>query len=1138
MQRLLYTLFILVCCLTSASVWGNGNRYTSQSLLSSGKWHKIQVDTTGIYKITYAELRNLGFNDPEQVSIHGYGGWPLDENFNNAYIDDLPATAVWRGSDYLLFYGRGPVKWEYDSVSTYFAHTYNPYSTYGCYFITDATGAKNMEKVASASGAVLSIDTYDDYVIHKRELVSLNLSGRELLGESFTSTTSQDVRTFRLPGIVNETGKVRARFVARPTSSGGAGTVSLSINKALIATATVRVISGLTAEIPFIVGNEAVIQTDWSTTKEETSGINVSYSKAGDANARLDFVSLQMKRTLQPYDNYTFFRSIASINNATRFTIRNATTQTVVFDVTDPLNPTVMETTLNGSELTFSIPAGDLREFVIVQTNQTFPVPEFAGEVSNQNLHALPQTDMVIISPGGFRSQADRLAAVHREKDNLSVTVVDPEEIYNEFSSGTPDATAYRRFMKMFYDRRSSETNAPKYLLLFGDGFYDNRFITTEGKQIRDLQKIMLLTYQTQESLTSASYVVDNYFGILGDTTGEIGTHPLHLGVGRIPVRTLAEATQVVDKLLSYMNNEGAGAWKNNVCFIADDGSSSDSFNNIHMSQADQLATMIEADHPEYLVNKIYFDAYKKSTNGNSYPDVNTLVQSSLKNGTSILNYTGHGGTTGLSDEKVITQADITNYDYEHLPLWITATCDFTRFDALATSAGEDVLLSKSAGIGLLTTTRVAFTNTNAVINQGFIHFLFEQNENGYLRLGDVLKNTVDSATNTLSSTLHPRIAGFALIGDPALRLNYPEYKIQVTAINGETISGDTITIGALERVTVEGEIYQPDGNLATNFNGMVYPTVLDSQAEITTLDNNNTGTAFTYKDYSGTIFMGNESIENGKFSFTFTVPKDIAYSGDEGKMVLYAYDETNTLEANGSFKQFKVGGTGGDIDGDTEGPEIRAIYLNDSTFVPGDKVNSTPFFMARVWDESGVNIIGNSVGHDIMLIIDNDANKSYNLNGYYETIPGSGGEGIIKFLIPELETGIHTAEFKIWDVYNNPTTYTFDFEVVAGLKPVLAQIIATPVPARENVTFHIYHNRPESTLDITVMVYDMTGKLHWKHEEKGSSDYSKPYTVTWDLSNNQGSRLRPGVYIYRAAISSDNSKEATDAKKLIILGQ
>ncbi|MCD7975969.1 MAG: type IX secretion system sortase PorU [Tannerellaceae bacterium] len=1133
MQRLIYTLFILICCLASTSVWGNGNRYASGSVLATGKWHKIQIDTTGIYKITYAELRSMGFSDPEKVSIHGYGGWPLDEDFSKTYIDDLPATAVWRGSDYLLFYGRGPVKWEYVDKDGYFEHTYNPYSLYGYYFITDATGAKNMEKENPPGGALLSVTTFDDYVIHKVELESINSSGRELFGESFTTVNSRDVRTFSIPGILNENGKVRARFVGRPTS--GTATVSLSINSDLIATGTVRAVSGNLAS--HIAGNEVLLQTDWTTAKSENNKINISYSRSGDANARLDYVYLQMKRALKVYDNVTFFRTIESIGNASKFTIQNATTGTVVFDVTDPLNPKVMETTLSSSELSFSIPAGALREFVAVQTDKIISKPAFVGEISNQNLHGLAQTDMVIISPSSFRSQALRLAEAHREKDNLSVTVVNPEEIYNEFSSGTPDATAYRRFMKMFYDRSSSEKDQPKYLLLFGDGFYDNRFITTEGNQIKELQNGMLLTYQTQESLSYFSYVIDNYFGVLGDTSGEIAFQPLHLGVGRIPVRNLSEATQVVDKIIAYMDNENTGSWKNNICFIADDGSSADSFTSLHMSHANALADNIEKNNPEYLVNRIYYDAFKKSAGGNTYPDVNTLVQKSLKNGIFILNYTGHGGTTGLSDEKVITQAEIINYNYEYLPLWITATCDFARFDARATSAGEDVFLSKSGGIGLLTTTRVAIAQRNTVVNEAFINFLFDKPGGEHLRLGDVLKETVNKI-RIVGDTTRSFLGGFALIGDPALRLTYPKYDIQIRSINGEAVTGDTITLRALEKVTVEGEIYQPDGNPATNFNGMIYPTILDSQIEITTLDNNNTGNTFTYKDYSGTIFTGNESLENGKFSFTFTVPKDISYSGNEGKMVLYAYDETNGLEANGAFRKFKVGGTGGNIDGDTEGPEIRAIYLNDSTFVEGDKVNSTPFFIARVWDESGVNITGNSVGHDIMLIIDNDANKSYNLNGYYETVPNTGGEGLIKFLIPELEVGLHTAEFKIWDVYNNPTTYTFEFEVITGLKPVLAQIIASPVPARENVTFYLYHNRPGSTLDITIMVYDMTGRLQWQHEEKGSSDYSKPYTVTWDLSNNRGSRLRPGVYIYRAAIRSDKSKEATDAKKLIILGQ
>lgn len=817
---------------------------------------------------------------------------------------------------------------------------------------------------------------------------------------------------------------------------------------------------------------------------------------------------------------------MTSVGNASRFVISEANSNTLVFDVTDALNVKRVEADLNGSELSFTIPAGRLREFVLVQTNQTFPSPEVVGEVASSNLHGLEQRDMIIISAPSLVQQAERLAVAHREKDGLTVEVVTPEAIYNEFSSGTPDATAYRRLMKMFYDRSSSLGNPPKYLLLFGDGIYDNRGISGEVQGVS--RSNMLLTFQSQESLNVYSYATDDYFAFLEDNSGSnFSRDKMCLGVGRFPIRTVTEATQMVDKTISYMENKDSGSWKNNVTFVADDGNNEDSFTTNHMKQADQLAEAIEEMQPGFLVNKVYFDAYKRSSLG-TYPDVHNEIEKLLKSGQLLINYTGHGSTTHWADESVWTQTDINNSSYKHLPVWVTATCDFTRFDDVTTSAGESVFLNPtSGGIALFTTTRVVFSGNNANLNKALIDNLFQEDANSHYTLGEAMMYTKRQLND--SNKLN-----FILIGDPALKFAYPEYKARVTAVNGEAVSDEPFEFKALSRITVEGEILNPSGSFAADFTGVLSSTIFDSQSSITTLGNSSE--KFTYLDYPNTIYIGRDSVRNGKFSFTFMVPKDISYSNKKGKLNLYASSETK--EAQGSFFNFIVGGTSDTAETDTIGPEIRQIYLNDSSFVSGDKVNTTPYFVAKLWDKSGVNITGSSVGHDMMLTIDSMPSMSYNLNSYYALLPDSENEGLVQFSIPELEPGMHTAEFKVWDILNNSTTYTFTFEVAEGLKPNLIEMYATPNPARDQVEFFLHHNRPESNLKVTVMVYDMTGKFLWSTEKSGSSELFKAYIVTWNLTDNGGRRLRPGVYLYRAAISTNNSKEATKANKLIILAQ
>lgn len=1121
MKRILCVLLFVFGLLTSA--WADSSRYASESVLNSGKWVKIQVAEDGIYKLTAADLKKMGFSNLDKVAVYGYGGWPLDEDFSTTYIDDVPEVAVWRSADYLLFYGKGPRKWEYSSSDKSFIHTNNPYSNYGYYFVTEKeTAGRTMEKAASAAGATLQVTTFDDYVLHEEELVSVNSSGRELYGESFTSTLSRDF-TISVPGITNDEGKATLSFISR-----GNGTITMNVDGNALISGSVSVPSD-----EYEVARELYRERAWMADKGETVKVNIGYSTTGHKNVHLNYFRLQMKRQLKVYDNYTFFRSLSARGNASRFVIQGADASTLFFDVTDGVNPQQMETSLNGTELSFSIPASaSLREFVVVKPSQ-IKAPVTVGEVANQNLHALPQQDMIIIAQPNFTTQAERLAEAHRTKDNLTVRVVTPESIYNEFSSGTPDATAYRRFMKMFYDRKTSEADAPKYLLLFGDGSFDNRKLTSAWKSV-DMSN-MLLTYQTENSLSSQSYVIDDYFGFLDDADNKksLQNKKLCLGIGRFPIRTVEQATQMVDKVISYMENKNTGSWKNNLCFMADDGSNTDGFMTEHMEFADQLAGYVESEHPEFLVNKLYYDAYKKDMTAGTYPDVRSGLQKLLKDGLLLFNYTGHGGTTALSDEKVLTQTDINQFTYTHLPVWVTATCDFTRFDDLNTSAGEDVFLNKSSGgIALFTTVRVAYSRPNFPINDNVIRNLFERNNGRRRTLGEVMQAT----KNTLSSVYK---LGFCLIGDPAVKMAYPEFGMKVTTVNGQSVDGNSISFKALEKITVEGEVLDASGQLVTDFTGIVNPTVKDSKVTVTCLKNSNKddSPAFTFTDYPNTIFIGNDSVRNGKFSFTFTVPKDISYSNLQGKMNLYAVDTESGNEAQGNFDNFIVGGTSDTAETDTIGPEIRALYLNDTTFVDGGQVNTTPYFVAELWDKSGVNITGSSVGHDMMLVIDESTVLSYNLNSYYELLLGEDGTGIVKFPIPALEPGKHTAEFWVWDILNNSTVRTFTFEVVEGLKPFLFDVIATPGIAREQVTFHLMHNRPESRMRVGIMVYDLAGRQLWKHEESGTSGLFENYTVSWDLTSG-GARMRPGVYIYRAAISTDNSKDATKARKFIILGE
>jgi hypothetical protein len=1119
----------------------DGSRYCENSILASGKWIQLKVKENAIYKLTYDDIKKQGINDPSKVKIYGYGGWILDADFKQPYVDDLPEVAVYlnKGSDgvfnsgdYLLFYGRGTTQWTYNSSQGVYEHENNPYSTYGSYFMTEGdSGPKGMETVplsGSLSGAV-NLTVFDDYALHEKDSISITNSGRELFGESFVNKSSSQSFSFTVPGITSDPGKARLSFAAAPKvitpvklSIGGQDILTMSIN-----------VPNDSYRKAYLADNWG----NWSGEKTEKITASVTYNSSNQVIAYLNFIALNMKRTLQFYNTaYTFFRNKDSRPYPASYSIGNAATSCQVWDITQNLDARLMETKLEGGRLQFETPASGnvLREFVMVDLSKTFPTPEFAGEVKNQNLHALPATDMIILTPAVYLNQAEKLAEKHRTHSGLRVTVVDDRLVFNEFSSGTPDATAYRRFMKMFYDRATSDSDKPKYLLLFGDGLFDNRHLTPEGAKIDS--KYYLLTYQVKESVDEIySYGTDDYFGFLDDNEGiSIHADRLDLGVGRFPVSSVSQAESAVNKVISYMENKQYGNWKTRLVFTADNtDTGSPSGFAIHAVQADQLAQYMDKNYPEYMVFKYYIDAYKLvSVNGKlSALDAKKALFNKLKEGCFLLNYTGHGSITDLSGEGLINIADVRQMNFENLPLWITATCDFGWFDGLKTSAGETAFLNqKSGAIALFTTSRIVSSYNNSLLNDQLIRYLFKKENGKNFRLGDVLrlsKIQLGSDSNKLN---------YVLLGDPALGLNYPEWNIQVESFNGNPISeNDTLNFNTLDKVTLSGIITDTNGNKATDFAGTLNASVSDSWQTFESIVSDKEGNRFSFTDYPNMIYSGNSEVKNGDFSITFNVPLDISYQKTNGKINLYASNTQSKKDAFGNFQRYTLSGSKENPDYNSEVPVIAKMFLNTETFQNGDNVNETPFFYAEIADEYGINLSG-GIGHGITICIDNKASWTYDLNNYCKTEDAK--QGVIGFSIPELPPGRHNLRFKVWNILNLSTNDSLDFNVVKGYKPSILDLQARENPARTNTSFVLNHNLPETPLDVEIRVCDLTGRVVWNHSEKGSSGFLKYYPVEWNLTNSTGNRVHPGIYIYQAIVRTASSKEATQAKKIIVLGQ
>ena len=763
---------------------------------------------------------------------------------------------------------------------------------------------------------------------------------------------------------------------------------------------------------------------------------------------------------------------------------------------------------------------------------QNFPTPEYVYNITPQNLHADGFADMVIIIPTSQKllAQAKRLKAFHETNDKMRVRIVPADELYNEFSSGTPDANAYRKYLKMLYDRAGNNTeNLPKYLVLFGDAAFDNRMNTAEWKHKNPDD--YLLCYESENSFHKVMcYVDDGFYCLLDD--GE-GNNPLSydkpdMAVGRFPVANEAQAKVMVDKLLAYNANNNANNWQNTIMLMGDDGN-----HNLHMEDAEAAANMIQKLNPGYLIKKVMWDTYKRQTSaqGNFYPDVTKVIKEQQASGALIMDYVGHGIEYQISDENALRLSDFIQFKNKNLPLWITASCDIMPFDGLVDNIGEAAVLNPNGGaVAFFGTTRTVYANYNKAINMAFLEYVLSNDANGKpISVGEAQRLAKNRMIDkNLDNT--PNKLQYSLLGDPALVLKRPTAKVIIDNINGVACSSANImNLKAGEIATINGHV---EGQ--THFNGTVNLLVRDGEETHTGLKNSpvETPDAIVYKDRTRVIFNGTDSIKNGTFSMKIAIPKDISYSNQKGAINVYAVNNEKTLSANGFEDNFMLNGSV-EVKNDSIGPSLFT-YLNTPAFINGSKVNSTPLLVVELADDNGINVSGNGIGHDLQLVIDNDASKTYNLNNSFMYNFGSYTKGIATFRLPELSEGAHSLKIKAWDILNNSSVTTLSFVVVKNLPPTLLNIHATENPAKNQTTFIINHDYAGDNLDLNIELFDSDGKLIWNKQQIGSSANTTS-TVTWNLTSNEGSALKTGVYLYRVSVANNGGKKVSKTEKLII---
>ena len=1130
-------LTLIAIFVTCNSLEAGLHKYAANSVLANGKFVKIGIVESGVYKLTYEKLVAMGM-DPQNVHVFGYGGGVLEQSFLLPKIDDLPEIPVYfeKGTDgnfgpgdYVLFYGQGVVKWGYDSSKSIFTHTNNPYAQFGYYFVSSnavATAVKRIETKSSmiipAYAEVKDVSEFVDYKVSEKDIRSLPNSGKEFYGDDFNTTLNYNY-ALNFPNIIRSNSNALKVNLDVAAASSSTSNFTLKLNGTQSQTLFTRARS---SSDQYEMATDASKTFTFSTLTDDLL-FSVGYDKPTSTSiGYMNFLEVTARRSLKMSGSVMQFQNVDWLGSGfySRYILSNATTNVQVWDITNPQEVSIVPTTFENGNLSFTDTSNTLKQYISIDTKASGSIQTPLNDVvvPNQNLHGMQQADLVIITHPSFITQAQALAQAHREKDNLIVEVITTEQVYNEFSSGAPDATAYRWVMKMLYDRATVPTDLPKSLLLFGRGTFDNKKILTKNPESGNS---LVLTYQDDNSLSqTASFVTDDYFAYLEDNEGiNISTNynSMDIGVGRFPVVTTQQATDVVNKTIGYMNNKSKGNWKNQICFLADDGDHA-----LHMQQADNSAASIAKAFPSYQLNKIFLDSYiqEVSASGQTYPLAKTRFQNLLRTGLFMLNYTGHASRAGWTNEQLLSTADVNALSNKNLPFWWAATCDFMQFDGKTVSGGESVLLNPlGGGIGIVSAARPVYAAQNERLNRLF-------SDNIYKKINGVQQNVgavVAASKNAISAEVNKLC--YVYMGDPALKLSYPtNYTIKTSKVNE---SAEDAILNALSVASVSGYIADEKDSLVSDFNGKVHAVVYDKSQEIRTLNNDGDGAVISFNDRPSALFSGDAVVKNGKFTFTFMLPKDIKYNYGTGRINYYAQDDSANVEAQGYFESFIVGGANPNPIDDTTGPIIN-VFLNDS-LSSSHKVNESPLLVSTISDVNGINTVGGGIGHDILLTIDKDIYKSYTLNEYFQANIGSYSKGIVKFKLPELEEGTHSLTLRAWDLLNNSTTKSITFEVVKGLTPVIFSVSNYPNPVLTHTRFVIKNDRPETMLSATVEVIDLAGRVLWNSGARASID-----DISWDLTSNAGQKVNPGVYFYKVSLKTTNSEYTSKTNKLLIVGK
>lgn len=1113
--------------------------YVSTSVLSSGTWHKVRITNEGIYRIDYEDLSELGLNPGNEVALYSNNCGLLSYYNDDPFPDDLVKTAVFveRGQDlifnegdYILFYGNSTHRWKYNYSENNYYFQRHYYSDTAVYFIRFNESPLEISQQANP-GQANNVSEYSDYLfIHEIEKQNIMKSGREWFEPLPAGTDYHiypDIDSYNI-----EDGSVvsyRLRVLGR---SSDPSIIRLNNGVELVSSIMVPEVNVYNTAGTYASSVEETGEIDIA---QGNPDIYITFHNNGNLTARawLDYLVLQT-RVENNYNNtekeYYVIRDKSSVQqgNITEFKLRSTIEDLVIWDISDEQKIRTMQSNFSGDEYSFRSVTDSLKKFIAFRIQDAMNPYIDTEPCANQNLHQPGQYDMIVLTHPVFYNYAAELAEMHSLNDSYQSIIVTSGEIYNEFSGGVPDISAIRNFVRMVYSRNKDSGRPLKYLLLFGDGSYENKTLPPDNPNY-------IPTYQTLNSCVKIqSFTSDDYYGLLDPGEGEYEGY-LDIGIGRLPVSDPLQAETMINKIREYMSNNNMGPWKNIITMVADDED-----NNIHMNDSDKLAELIESKKPAFNIEKIYLDSYKQVTSisGQSYPEASRVLNDRINNGCLIMNYSGHGNELGLAHERVVNTENINSWSNKgKYPAFVTATCEFSRFEDIhidegtgeisqKSSAGELALLNPEGGaIALFSTTRIVFASHNYTLASNLYENAFVRDENGMgLTMGEIMRL---AKINTQGENKR----NFTLLGDPALRLAWPWHGNIITdSVNGRNVTVFNDTIMGLTELRISGHVNDKTGNLMESFNGFLYPCLFDKEYEITTLANDG-GEPYNYRMRDRILFKGKAEVLNGKFSISMFIPRDIDYRYGKGKISYFAACDDS--DHTGFYDELIIGGLSNPAVTDTLGP-IISLFLNDTLFRNGGITDTDPVLLAILSDPGSINTTGTGIGHDIVAAIDED--KTVVLNSYYENDIGTYKSGKIIYPLGNMERGEHTVSMKAWDNFNNSSTASLLFFVRDEEGLVLNKLINYPNPFTNGTQISVEHNRPDDIIEIIINIYSPGGMLVKTIKTTDPSGGYRIQPVKWDGRDNNGGRVAPGIYVYTVEFWTENNETARTSGRMIIL--